>query len=98
MDRALDNVGNRYRMCILKDLNGWIGDKDRAGITGDFGIPEENDNGRRMVDFCAEKGLCVGNTYFKHMNLHKYTRVARCQDGVEEKSMIDLVLGKKYMM
>ena len=23
------------------------------------------------------KGDCVGNTYFKHRNLYKYTRVAR---------------------
>ena len=28
-------------------------------------------------------------------SLHKYTRVARGQDGVEVKSMIDLVLVKK---
>ena len=36
-------------------------------------------------------GLCVSNTYFKHRSLHKYTRVARGRDGVEIKSMIDLV-------
>ena len=43
------------------DLNGWIGDRTRAGITGAFGVPGENDNGRRVVEFCAEKGLCVCN-------------------------------------
>ena len=31
----------------------------------------------------------MGNTYFKHIGLHKYTRVAREQDRVEVKSMID---------
>ena len=25
MDRTLDSVGNGYRLCILGDLNGWIG-------------------------------------------------------------------------
>ena len=44
-----------------------------------------------MVDFCAERGLCMCNTYLEHMSLHKYTRVARGQDGVEVKSMTDLV-------
>ena len=39
MDRTLDSVGNRYRLCILGDLNGWIGDRTRAGITGAFGVP-----------------------------------------------------------
>ena len=45
----------------------------------------------------AERGLCVGNTYFKHRSVHKYTRVASGQDGVEIKSMIDLELVKRDM-
>ena len=31
----------------------------------------------------------MGNTYFKHRRLHKYTRVERGQDGVEIKSITD---------
>ena len=57
-----------------------------------------NDNGRRVVEFCAERGLCVGKLYFKHKSLHKYTRVARGQDGVEVKSSIDLVLVKDMLL
>ena len=37
-------------------------------------------------------------TYFKHRNLHKYTRVARGQDRVKIKSMIVLVLVKRDML
>ena len=70
----------------------------RPSITGAFGVTGENDNTRRVMEFCAERGLCVGNTYFEHKSLHKYTRVARGQDGVEAKSMIDLVLVKKDML
>ena len=77
MDRSLDRVGNGYRLCILGDLNRWIGDRTRPHITGAFGVPGENDNGKKVVDFCAERELCVGNTYFKHMSLHMYTEVAR---------------------
>ena len=40
----------------------------------------------------------MGNTYFELRSLHKYTRVARSQDGVEVKSMINLVLVKKDML
>ena len=68
----------------------------RAGITGAFGIPGENENGRGVVEFCDERRVCVGN--FKHKNLHKYTRMAWSQDGVEGKSMIDLVLVKEDML
>ena len=58
MDSILDR--NRYRLCIMGDLNGWIGVKPRASITGAFGVPRENDNGRRVVEFCTERGPCVG--------------------------------------
>ena len=44
MDRTLDSEGNGYRLRILGDLNGWIGDRTIAGITGAFGVPGESDN------------------------------------------------------
>ena len=65
-------------------LNRWIGDRTRAGITGAFGVPGENDNSRRVVEFCEERKLCVGNT--------------RGRDCVEIKIMIDLVLVKRDML
>ena len=57
-ERTLDNVGNEYRFCILGYLNGWIGDRTRGDITGAFGVPGENDNGKRVVEFCKERRLC----------------------------------------
>ena len=47
---------------MLGDLN----DRVRASITGAFGVPGENDNRRRVVEFYAERWLSVGNTYFEH--------------------------------
>ena len=70
----------------------------KTDIIDAFGVPGENENGRRVAEFCAERELCVGNTYFEHKNLHKYTRVVRSQDGVEVKSMTDMMLVKKYML
>ena len=58
MDRTLDSIGNGYRFCILGDLNGWIIDRTIAGITSASGVPGENDNGKRVVKFCAERELC----------------------------------------
>ena len=52
----------------------------------------------RVIDLSAEKGLCLGNTYFEHKSLYRYTRLARGQDGVEVISMIDLWLVKKDML
>ena len=42
--------------------------------------------------------LCIGKTYFEHKKTHKYTRVARDQDGVEVNSMIDLALVKNDIL
>ena len=58
IDRTLDSIRNEYRLCILGDLNGWIGDRKRVGITSAFGVPGENDNGKRVVKFCEERGMC----------------------------------------
>ena len=70
----------------------------RAGIAGVFVVLGANDDGSRVVKFCAERGLYVGNTYFEDRSLHKYTRVARGQDGVKVKIMLDLVLVNKDML
>ena len=52
----------------------------RVNITGAFGVPFDNDNGRSVVGFWSERGL--SNTYLKHKSLHKYTRVDRGNDSV----------------
>ena len=85
-------------MCVMGDLNGWLAGRLRVGKTGAFGILGENNKERGIFDSCAERGLCVGNTYFKHKSLQKYTKVARTQDRVEEMNMTDLVLVKKDML
>ena len=59
MNSTPDGEGNEYRLCILGNLNEWIGDR----TTDAFGVPEENDKGRRVVEFCEERGLCMGNTF-----------------------------------
>ena len=46
---------------MLGDLNGWIGDRVKAGITGTSGVPEENENGewaKRVSDKFMESRRC----------------------------------------
>ena len=84
-------------MC-LGNLNRWNGDVVRTCITGAFGVPGENDIGRREMDFCAERWLCLDNKYFEHNSLHKHIKVARGQDEAKVKSITDLVMVKKDML
>ena len=62
MDRILDKVRNAYRLCILGDLNRWIGDRARASITGAFGIPGGKDNGRKWWSSVLKRD-CVWVTH-----------------------------------
>ena len=66
LERIVNRVGNGYILCVLGDLNGWIGDRMRAGITITFGVPGKNDSGRIAVEFFVERGMCLGDTYFEH--------------------------------
>ena len=79
----------------MVDLNGWVRDRVRVGITGPFGAPGENENGRTVVDFCLERWLWVGDTYFAHTN---FKNTPGWIDRVEVVSMIDVVLLKKDML
>ena len=84
-------MDNSYRLCLLKDLNGWVGDRMRVDMTCAFGDLGENDNGRRVIDLCVDRVLCMGNVYFMHKSLANYTRVARDQDEVNVMSMTDMM-------
>ena len=97
VERTVDEVGSSYRVIVMGDMNGWVGDVECEGIIGKHGVPGVNDNGERVVDFCAEKEFCIGNTYFEHKNIHKYTRIGKARDR-EVRSMIDLILVKRDML
>ena len=47
---GLDSIGNGYRLCIVGDLNGWIGNRTKGSITGSFGVPGENVKGQEGVE------------------------------------------------
>ena len=64
-------------MCGRGFLNGWVGDRVKEEIFGVFKAQVENENGKKVVDFRAERRLCTANMYFKGNNIDKYTMVDR---------------------
>ena len=62
------------------------------GVHGGNGVGKRNAEGRRLLEFCDERELCVANTWFKKTDKKKITYSAGgC--GTE----IDFVLvGEKY--
>ena len=37
-DRFVDRVGNGYRLCMMGDMNGWVGDRVRLFTDVAFGV------------------------------------------------------------
>ena len=52
MDRALDSVGNAYRLSFLGDISGWKGYRT-------FGVPGENDKSSGVLRRKGTAGLWV---------------------------------------
>ena len=44
LNKVVDRIGNGNRLCALVDLNGWVIDSMKEGITVAFGVPGERDN------------------------------------------------------
>lgn len=45
-----------------------------------------NDNGQYLVDVCAERGLFLGNSFFQHKLIHRYTWARG-----NERSLVDYI-------
>ena len=37
------------------------------------GEDTRNENGKKMLDFCITNNILIGNTFFPHKNIHKFT-------------------------
>ena len=70
----------------LGDFNGHVGRfvEGFEGVHGGYGIGKRNAEGRRLLEFCVEKELCVANTWFKKKEKRKVTYSAgSCQTEID---------------
>ena len=61
---------------LLGDFNARVTSDNSAwpGVLGRHSLhSSSNDNGRRLIDFCAMHGLTIGATMFQHRDIHKGT-------------------------
>ena len=49
---------------IIGDWNAKVGSQETPGVTGKFGLGEQNEAGQRLIDFCQENALVIANTLF----------------------------------
>ena len=61
-------------------------------ILGRHGLGEINDNGVRLIDFCATHELIVGASWFPYKQIHKYTW--NSPDGVTRNEIDHILIAK----
>ena len=97
--RALSNVvAKTHRhdiVTVCGDFNAKVGgDASYAPtILGKHGLGEINDNGVRLIDFCATHELIVGATWFPHKQIHKYTW--NSPDGVTRNEIDHILIERR---
>ena len=50
---------------IIRDWNAKVGSQDKPGITGRFGLGEQNEAGQRLTEFCQGNALVIANSLFQ---------------------------------
>ncbi|XP_071539225.1 craniofacial development protein 2-like [Panulirus ornatus] len=90
LNECVSGFDARDRVIMMGDLNAKVSNVAVEGIIGIHGVfSVVNGNGEELVDLCAEKGLMIGNTWFKKQDIHKYTYVSR-RDG--QRALLDYML------
>ena len=65
LEDCLELTPKRDVLSITGDWNAKVGSQEILGITGKFGLGEQNEAGRRLTEFCQENALVIANTLFQ---------------------------------
>ena len=74
---------------IIGDWNAKVGSQEITGIIGKFGLGVQNEAGQRLIEFCQENTLIIGNTLFQQHKRRLYTWIS--PDG-QYRNQIDYIL------
>ena len=69
----LELTAKKDVLFILGDWNAKVGSQETSGVTGKFGLGVQNEAGQRLIDFCQENTLVIGNTLFEQHKRRLYT-------------------------
>ena len=58
---------------IIADRNANVGIQDIPEVADKFGLGVQNEAGQRLIEFCQENALVIGNTLFQQHKRQLYT-------------------------
>ena len=91
LGEVVRSVKRHDMLLLMGDLNAKVEQEDGIwqDVMGVFGVGARNNNGPRLLEFCAEHRLCVINTLLHHKGEHKTTWAS--PDGAT-KNLIDYII------
>ena len=57
---------------IIGDWNAKVGSQETPGVTGKFGLGEQNEAGKRLIEFSHENAQVRANTLFQQHKRRRY--------------------------
>ena len=74
---------------IIGDWNAKVGSQETPEVTGKFGLGAQKKAGQRLIEFCQENALVIGNNLFQQHKRQLYTWTS--PDG-QHQNQIDYIL------
>ena len=62
---------------IIGDWNAKVGSQEVPGVTGKFGLGEQNEARQRLIEFCQENALVIANTLFQQHKRRLHMDITR---------------------
>ncbi|CAF2594900.1 unnamed protein product [Rotaria sp. Silwood2] len=76
LQSSIDNTNKGDIILIMGDFNARVGVEQTSSaqtVVGKHAVDKQNQNGRRLVDFCLFNGFVITNTFFPHKPVHQTT-------------------------
>ena len=73
LQHLLELTPKKDTLFIIRDWNAKVGSQETPGVTSKFGLAVQNEPGQRLIEFCQENTLVIGNTLFQQCKRRLYT-------------------------